>query len=137
MTRLSDSQGLFETAQLSRIFHRHSLEYRAASPYILRPLVILCLKHLAIFLAENRLPKGLRSSVNPDRAVPPYRDAWHVTLHHIQGNRTHQSVLLVDGQPTFDKTSDGLAVPHGPDEERYQLTTDKGSRVMMLFAQTK
>ncbi len=64
-------------------------------------------------------------------------DAWHVTLHHIQGNRTHHYVLLVDGKPTFDKTCDGLAVPHGPDEERYQLMTDKGPRVMMLFAQTK
>ncbi len=64
-------------------------------------------------------------------------DAWHVTLHHIQGNRTHHYVLLVDGKPTYDKTCDGLAVPHGPDEERYAITTDKGPRVMMLFAQTK
>ena len=72
-------------------------------------------------------------ALNRDSAL----DAWHVTLHHIQGNRTHHYVLLVDGKPTFDKTCDGLAVPHGPDEERYQLTTDKGPRVMMLFAQTK
>lgn len=64
-------------------------------------------------------------------------DAWHVTLHHIQGNRTHHYVLLVDGKPTYDKTCDGLATPHGPDEERYQIATDKGPRVMMLFAQTK
>jgi hypothetical protein len=64
-------------------------------------------------------------------------DAWHVTLHHIQGNRTHHYMLLVDGKPAYDKTCDGLAVPRGPDEERYQLTTDKGPRVLMLFAQTK
>jgi len=64
-------------------------------------------------------------------------DAWHVALHHIQGNRTHHYMLLVDGKPTYDKTCDGLAVPHGPDEERYQMPTDKGPRVMMLFAQTK
>jgi hypothetical protein len=64
-------------------------------------------------------------------------DAWHVTLHHLQGNRTHHYMLLVDGKPTYDKTCDGLAVPRGPDEERYQVTTDKGPRVMMLFAQTK
>jgi hypothetical protein len=64
-------------------------------------------------------------------------DAWHVTLHHIQGNRTHHYVLLVDGKPTYDKTCDGLAVPHGPDEERYAVATDKGPRVMMLFGQTK
>lgn len=64
-------------------------------------------------------------------------DAWHVTLHHIQGNRTHHYMLLVDGKPTYDKTCDGLATPRGPDEERYQINTEKGPRVMMLFAQTK
>jgi hypothetical protein len=64
-------------------------------------------------------------------------DAWHVTLHHIQGNRTHHYMLLVNGEPTFDKTCDGLAVPHGPLEERYQVQTEKGPRVLMLFAQTK
>ena len=64
-------------------------------------------------------------------------DAWHVTLHHIEGNRTHHYMLLINGQPAYDKTCDGLAVPHGAQEERYQLTTDKGPRVFMLFAQTK
>lgn len=64
-------------------------------------------------------------------------DAWHVTLHHLQGHRTHHYMLLVDGKPTYDKTCDGLAVPRGPDEERYQVATNKGPRVMMLFAQTK
>lgn len=73
--------------------------------------------------------------------VPLIRDSavggWHLSLHHIQGNRTHHYVLLLDGKPTFDKTCDGLAVPRGSDEERFALTTDKGPRVMMLFAQTK
>ena len=64
-------------------------------------------------------------------------DAWHVTLHHLQGNRTHHYMILVDGKPTYDKTCDGLAVPRGPEEERYQVMTDKGPRVMMIFAQTK
>jgi hypothetical protein len=64
-------------------------------------------------------------------------DAWHVALHHIQGNRTHHYMLLVDGKPAFDKTCDGLAVPHGPEEERFAMPSDKGPRVMMLFAQTK
>ena len=64
-------------------------------------------------------------------------DAWHTTLHHIPGNRTHHYVLLVDGHPTYDKTCDGLAVPHGFQEEQYQMATDKGPRVLMLFAQTK
>lgn len=64
-------------------------------------------------------------------------DSWHVCLHHIQGNRTHHYMLLVDGKPTYDKACDGLAVPHGPDEEKYQVMTDKGPRVLMLFAQIK
>jgi hypothetical protein len=64
-------------------------------------------------------------------------DAWHVTLHHIIGNRTHHYMVLVDGHPFYDRTCDGLAVPHGPDEERYALTTEKGPRVLMLWAQTK
>jgi len=46
-------------------------------------------------------------------------------------------MLLVDGQPTYDKTCDGLAVPRGFDEEQFQFPTEKGPRVMMLFAQTK
>jgi hypothetical protein len=64
-------------------------------------------------------------------------DAWHVTLHHIPGNRTHHYMLLVDGVPTYDKNCDGLAVPHGFQEEQFQLQTDKGPRVLMLFAQTR
>jgi hypothetical protein len=64
-------------------------------------------------------------------------DAWHVTVHHIPGNRTHHYMILVDGRPTYDKNCNGLAVPHGPQEERYALATDKGPRVFMLFAETK
>jgi hypothetical protein len=64
-------------------------------------------------------------------------DAWHVTLHHIIGNRTHHYMVMVDGHPFYDKTCDGLAVPHGPDEERYAVQTEKGPRVLMLWAQTK
>lgn len=64
-------------------------------------------------------------------------DAWHVAVHHIVGNRTHHYMLLVDGQPVYDKTCDGLAVPHGALEEQYQLMTDRGPRVFMLFAQAR
>lgn len=64
-------------------------------------------------------------------------DAWHTTIHHIPGNKTHHYMLLVDGKPAYDKNCDGLAVPHGPQEEQYQLQTDKGPRVFMMFAQTK
>ncbi len=46
-------------------------------------------------------------------------------------------MLLVDGKPTYDKNCHGLAVPHGAEEEKYQVMTDKGPRVLMLFAQTK
>jgi len=73
--------------------------------------------------------------------VPLHRDSvldsWHATVHHIPGNRTHHYMLLVDGKPTYDKTCDGLAVPHGFEEEQFQLATDKGPRVLMLFSQTK
>ena len=64
-------------------------------------------------------------------------DAWHVSMHHIPGNKTHHYMLLVDGKPTLDKACDGLAVPHGFQEEQWQLQTERGPRVLMLFAQTK
>jgi hypothetical protein len=64
-------------------------------------------------------------------------DAWHVTVHHIPGNRTHHYMFLVEGKPAYDKNCDGLAAPHGPQEEQYALTTDRGTRVFMLFAQAK
>jgi hypothetical protein len=64
-------------------------------------------------------------------------DAWHTTIHHVPGNRTHHYMFLVDGKPAHDKDCDGLAVPRGPQEEQYQLMTDRGPRVFMLFAQTK
>jgi len=73
--------------------------------------------------------------------VPLERDtkvgAWHATVHHIPGNRTHHYMLLVDGQPTFDHNCDGYAVPRGFEEEQYALATERGPRVLMLFAQTK
>jgi hypothetical protein len=73
--------------------------------------------------------------------VPLYRDsaqdAWHVTLHNLQCGRMYHYMLLVDGKPVRDKHCDGLAVPHGHQEEQYQLMTDRGPRVLMLFAQSK
>jgi hypothetical protein len=64
-------------------------------------------------------------------------DAWQVIIQHIQGHRTHHYMILVDGKPAYDKNCDGMAIPHGPEEEQYQIMTDKGPRVFMLFAQTK
>jgi hypothetical protein len=64
-------------------------------------------------------------------------DAWHVMIHHIPGNRTHHYMLLVDGKPVDDQNADGMAVPHGAQEEQYQLMTARGGRVFMLYAQTK
>jgi hypothetical protein len=64
-------------------------------------------------------------------------DAWHVTIHHIQGHRTHHYMFLVDGKPAHDKNSDGLAVPTNPQEQQYQIMTARGPRVFMLFAQAK
>jgi len=64
-------------------------------------------------------------------------DAWHVTLHQIPFNRTHHYMLFVDGKPVPDKHCDGLAIPHGLQEEQHALQTVRGPRVFMLFAQTK
>ena len=41
------------------------------------------------------------------------------------------------GQPAYDKYNDGLAFPQDSQEEQYQIMTDKGPRVFMLFAQTE
>lgn len=62
---------------------------------------------------------------------------WHLTLHDIPGNRTHNYMLFVDGQPASDKNSDGLAIPHTDEEKLHALTTVRGPRVFMLFSQTK
>jgi hypothetical protein len=73
--------------------------------------------------------------------VPLTRDhkhsAWQVTLDQIPAHQTHHYVLLVDGKPAQDKNCDGLAIAHGAQEERYALSTHRGPRVCMLFAQTK
>jgi hypothetical protein len=97
-----------------------------------------------------RLPDGqtkapgaveVAGSFNHWQKVPLLRDseldAWHVTIHHIQGHRTHHYMLFVDGQPTYDKACDGYAIPSGPVEEAAALKTDRGPRLLMLFAQTK
>jgi hypothetical protein len=62
---------------------------------------------------------------------------WHVTVDDIPSGRTHHYMLLVDGKPAHDKHSDGLTAPINADEEQYAITTFRGPRVFMLFAQTK
>jgi hypothetical protein len=67
---------------------------------------------------------------------PPTR-TWQIALNNIEGNRTHRYVMLVDGKPSYDKTCDGLTTPQTPEEAKWQIPTPKGSRVMLLFGQTK
>ena len=62
---------------------------------------------------------------------------WQLTLENIPGNCTHNYMLLVNGRPTADKNSDGMAVPHTPEEKKHQLDTPRGPRVFMLFSQAK
>jgi 1,4-alpha-glucan branching enzyme len=62
---------------------------------------------------------------------------WQLTQENIPGHCTHNYMLLVNGRPTQDKTSDGLAVPRTAEEKQYQLVTPRGPRVFMLFSQTK
>ena len=64
-------------------------------------------------------------------------DAWQVELHEIPSHRTHHYMILVDGKPVRDDNNDGYAIPHSPQEQKYQCMTDRGPRVFMLFAQTK
>ena len=64
-------------------------------------------------------------------------NTWQLELEAIPGNRSHRYMLLVNGQPAHDENSDGLAVPQGVDEQRYQLKTAKGPRVFLFFSQTK
>jgi hypothetical protein len=63
--------------------------------------------------------------------------AWLVTMPEIPSHKTHHYMLLVDGKPAQDKNSDGLAIAHGAQEEKYALATARGPRVFMLFAQSK
>ncbi len=97
-----------------------------------------------------RLPDGqtespqtveIVGSFNGWQKVPLLRDgaldAWHITLHNIPAHQTHHYMLLVDGKPTQDKNCDGMAIPHGPEEEQFTTQTARGPRVCMLFAQTK
>lgn len=65
------------------------------------------------------------------------RDSWEATVPEIAAHRTHHYMLLVDGLPAQDKNCDGLAIPHGAQEQQYGLTTPRGPRLFMLFAQTK
>ena len=97
-----------------------------------------------------RLPDGqteppqtveVAGTFNHWQKVPLQRDgildAWHVTLHHIPGNKTHHYMIFVDGKPSQDKHCDGLAIPHGPHEEQFAIQTARGPRLFMLFGQTK
>jgi hypothetical protein len=63
--------------------------------------------------------------------------AWHVTLRDMPVNRTHHYMLLVDGKPVRHEQCDGLAIPRSAQEMQYALKTERGPRVLMLFAQTK
>ena len=73
--------------------------------------------------------------------MPLLRDAttggWQLAMNDIPSHRTHHYMLLVDGKPAVDKTCDGFAKPANADEQRYQIETERGPRVLMLFAQTK
>mgnify|MGYP001228277190 FL=1 len=67
----------------------------------------------------------------------PMDHTWQVTINNIEGNKTHHYMLLVNGHPTNDKMCDGYAVPHGDIEHRYAITTPRGPRLFLLFAQAK
>jgi hypothetical protein len=80
---------------------------------------------------------GTFSNWQPLPLSPDGSGLWHVMLENIPGNRTHHYMLFADGKPVSDKYSDGLAIPQSPEEEQFAITTVRGPRVFMLFAQTK
>jgi hypothetical protein len=80
---------------------------------------------------------GTFSNWQPLPLSPDGSGSWHVMLENIPGNRTHHYMLLADGKPVSDKYSDGLAIPQNAEEEQFAITTVRGPRVYMLFAQTK
>jgi len=67
----------------------------------------------------------------------PRDHTWQVTIDGIEGNKTHHYMLLANGHPTNDKMCDGYTVPHGDIEHRYSMTTPRGPRLFLLFAQAK
>ena len=75
------------------------------------------------------------------QALPLHFDrahgVWQLALNEIPAHRTHNYMLLVNGQPATDKTADGLAVPHTEEEKQHALTTPRGPRVFMFFSNTK
>ena len=75
------------------------------------------------------------------KRVPMLHDhagqGWHLTLHQIPSNRTHHYMFIADGVPVQDKHCDGLAIPQGEQEQAFAITTPRGPRLFMLFAQTK
>lgn len=80
---------------------------------------------------------GTFSNWQPLPLSPDGSGLWHVMLEGIPGNQTHHYMLLADGKPVSDKYSDGLALPQNAEEEQFAITTSRGPRVFMLFAQTK
>jgi len=60
-----------------------------------------------------------------------------IALRNVTSNRTHRYVILVDGKPSYDGTCDGLAPAQEAQEKRYQIETEHGPRVMLMFGQTK
>ncbi|HEY1663814.1 MAG TPA: glycogen-binding domain-containing protein [Verrucomicrobiae bacterium] len=74
------------------------------------------------------------------KKLPMSRDvsgSWNLALQHIPGHRTHHYMFFADGKPVDDKNCDGLARPHGAEEEKFAIVTPRGPRVFMLFAQSK
>jgi len=80
---------------------------------------------------------GTFSNWTPLPMGPDGSGNWHLALENIPGNRTHRYMVLADGQPVSDKNSDGLAIPEGAVEEQFAISTPRGPRVFVLFAQTK
>jgi hypothetical protein len=70
-------------------------------------------------------------------ASNPQDHTWQAKIDGIEGNKTHHYMLLVNGHPANDKMSDGYTLPQGEIEKRFAITTPRGPRLFLLFAQAK
>lgn len=122
--------------------HKPAAFNRHANPLVRKP-VFSKIFRWRLPEGETRMPATVEvvGTFTKWQKVPLERtngdDAWQITLNEIPSHRTHRYVILVDGKPVADDNNDGYVAPEGPLERKYQLMTDKGPRLLMLFAQTK
>jgi 1,4-alpha-glucan branching enzyme len=122
--------------------HRHSTHSHTAAhkPHDRKPVFSKVFRWRAPDGQNGESVVEVAGTFSDWKKLPMMREAtggWHLTLQNIPSNRTHHYMIFADGKPVQDKNSDGLAMPQGAQEEQSAISTPRGLRVFMLFAQTK